>query len=328
MYRWVTQRVSSRSFFATLVDSRMGRHVTGRLRVASQHGVVILVRRTVQDFVADDCPHLAAAISYYSLFSLFPLLLGLIAVLGFAVGSATVQGEVTDWVAGFLPQSGELISANVSRVVKAREEAGVLAVLGFLWSATAVFGTIRKGLNAAWDVERARPLLQQKLLDLAMVGGVGALFVLSTLLTATQRLLRQWQLPLPGIDVLGHESLIAVGGTVLAAALTYLVFLLLYKTVPNTDVAWRSAALGATLATILFEVAMTVFVWYAQAFGRYELVYGSLGAAIGLLTWVYLSALILLLGAELGAEHGKIVRAGKHPPISVTPNQKNAQIGS
>lgn len=136
-------------------------------------------RRTAQDLLADDCPHLGAAIAYYSFFSLFPLLLGLVAILGFALGSTGVRDALIAWVTGYLPGSGDLVAANVLRVVTAREEIGAVAVLGFLWSATAVFGAVRKALNAAWDLERPRPLLKQKLLDLAMVGSVGALFVLS-----------------------------------------------------------------------------------------------------------------------------------------------------
>jgi len=283
----------------------MLRGAANKLRAAGRRRAVVLARRTVQDFIEDDCPHLAAAIAYYSLFSLFPLLLGLIAVLGFTVGSPSVQNELTAQVVSYLPGSRELIATNLQRVVQAREEVGLVAVLGFLWSATAVFAAVRKALNAAWDIDRARPLLQQKLLDLAMVGGVGLLFALSTALTALYRLLRQWQLPFVGLQPFGNDLLRAAVGATLPIALTFLVFLLVYKIVPYTTVAWSSAALGAALATPLFELVKNLFVWYAQTFGRYELVYGSLGAVIGFLTWVYLSALILLLGAELGAEHGK-----------------------
>jgi len=275
--------------------------------VFEQNRALILVRRTAQDFLADDCPHMAAAIAYYSLFSLFPLLLGLMAILGYALGSSNVQDELAALVAAYLPGSEELVTTNLRSVVQAREEVGAVAVVSFLWSAMAVFAAVRKALNAAWDIDRARPLLQQKLLDLAMVGAVGFLFLLSTALTAVYQLLRAWQLPLFGLQPFAHESIRAASGVVLPTAVTFLLFLLVYKIVPNTKVAWSSAALGAGIAASLFEVAKNLFVWYAHTFGRYELIYGSLGAVIGLLMWGYVSALILLLGAELGAEHGKIL---------------------
>jgi membrane protein len=279
----------------------------GKLEAVAGNRVIVLAKRTLKDFVDDDCPHLAAAIAYYSLFSLFPLILGLVAIMGFALGSSMIQDELSVWIAGYLPGSGGLITGTVRNVVRAREEAGILAVLGFLWSAMAVFAAVRKALNAAWDVERRRPLLRQKLLDLTMLGAVGALFLLSTSLTTVYRLLRQWhwQVPLLDIDI-AHQSLLALGGAVVPPALTFFVFLMVYRMVPFTEVRWTSAALGAVLATVLFELGKNLFVWYAQNFARYELVYGSLGTVIGLLTWIYLSAIILLLGAELAAEHGKM----------------------
>jgi membrane protein len=285
-----------------------GRHLPDRLRAALRNRAIVLAQRTVRDFLADDCPHLAAAIAYYSFFSLFPLLLGLVSILGYVFGLTEVRGELVAWMTGYLPGSSELVEGNVLRVVKAREEIGTVAVLGFLWSATSVFGAVRKALNTAWDLDRSRPLLKQKLIDLAMVGGVGVLFVLSTTITATYRLLIEWRFLLLDIQPLRYELLGSLIAVALPALVTFVTFLFIYRTVPYCEVKLSSAALGAGLATTLFELAKNLFVWYAQTFGRYELVYGSLGGVISLLTWIYFSSLVLLLGAELAAEHGKMNR--------------------
>lgn len=281
-----------------LEDSMGGESWLGR--------ALLLGQRTIREFLEDNCPHMAAAIAYYALFSLFPLLLGLVALFGFALQSAALQDEVVRRVGSYLPGSADLVAENVRQVVRARGALGLLATLGFLWSAMAVFSALRRSLNAAWDLTGERPFWRQKLLELVMVVGVGLLLLLSLSLTAFFQLLDELLAPALGVGAAVHDFLWGLGGALLPLVFTALIFLLIYKFVPYTNVRWAEAGVGVLFAAPAFEIAKNLFVWYAQRFGQYELVYGSLGAVVGLLMWTYISALILLFGAELASEYAKL----------------------
>ena len=271
-------------------------------------GPVIIAIRTAREFIEDDCTHLAAAIAYYAMFSLFPLLLGLISILGFVLGTSSVQAALKDAIGTYVPSSAAFVGETLDQVVAARGTVGIVATLGFLWSAMSVFAAVRKSLNIAWDISQSRHIVHQKLLDLSMVLAVALLLLLSVALTAAFSLLRAMEIPVLGVKPLEHELLWALLGFILPLWLTYTIFLLVYKLVPNTDVFWHEAAVGAAIASPLFELAKNAYVWYARDIGRYELVYGSVGAVMGLLMWIYVSSLVLLLGAEVASEYGRVFR--------------------
>lgn len=267
---------------------------------------VALTIRTIREFVDDDCMHLAAAISYYALFSLFPMLLGLISILGFVLGSSIVQARLMDAIAAYLPGSASFVGETFDRLVAARGTVGIVATLGLLWSAMSVFAAVRKSLNVAWNLSKSRHIVHQKVLELGLVLGVACLVVLSVALSAAFSIVREFEIPLLGLRPFEHELLWSTLGILVPFGFTFLVFVLVYKVVPNTDVLWREAVLGALVASPLFELSKNAFVWYAQDIGRYELVYGSVGAVMALLMWVYVSSIILLLGAEAASEYGRL----------------------
>lgn len=274
-----------------------------RLRQAK---ALILVKKVVRGFMDDDCPFLASAISYYALFSLFPLLLGLISILGFVLGTSRVKEESMNVVQAYLPGAVDLVRENVEQVVAARQTIGVVATLGFIWSAASVFSATRKSLNVVWNVQRSRPLLHQKALELGMVLATGFFLLLSISLSAFLRIIRALQVPMYGFRPLDHALLWTALEMLLPLVFTFCIFLLVYRVVPNAHVAWREAATGALVAAPLFEIAKYGFVLYVDSLGRYELVYGSVGAVISLLMWAYVSGIVLLVGAEVASRYGQI----------------------
>ena len=140
---------------------------------------------TVRDFLRDDCTSMAAGIAYYGLFSVFPLLLGLIALLGLLLEPTQVQKRLLEMTSQVFPASADLVRQNIEAVVASRGAIGLISVLGLFWSASALFAAIRKSLNRAWNVERERPFLKQKLIELSMAAGVGALFLVSVTMSST-----------------------------------------------------------------------------------------------------------------------------------------------
>ncbi len=270
--------------------------------------LVVLVVRTVQELSADDATHMAAGVAYYTLFSLFPLLLGTIAALSFFLESERVQAELVGWVSQYLPGSSQFVESNLEAVLRIRGALGVFAAIGLLWSGSAIFGAISRAVNRAWDVHRDRPFYISKPRQLLMALGVGALFLLSVGTSAfiqiTASIASQ---DLPGWSFL-YE---AMGRTVLQASslgFTVSIFLLIYKFMPNTKTYWRYIWPGAVLGAVLFEVAKNVFILYVNRIAQFEHVYGSLAPVIALLLWTYVSSFILILGAELSSEYERLKR--------------------
>ena len=256
----------------------------------------------------DDATHLAAGVAYYAIFSLFPLLLGLLAISGQVLASETIEQSFLSYVTGNLPGSEELVASNVSQVVQFRGVLGIGAIVGLLWSASAVFGAISRSVNRAWDVPKDRPFYIAKPLHLGMALVVGIIFLMSTSATSMIEVLtdpnRDFGIPGQGFFLglgLAHVALRA-----LPWGLNFLLFLLIYRFVPNCKTYWRYIWPGAVLAAVLFETAKGLFIWYLDNLASYDQVYGSLTSVMVLLFWIYLSSLILILGAEVSSEYGRV----------------------
>ena len=279
------------------------RSVSERLR---RFFVVALLLRTLQEMSDDDGTHMAASVAYYALFSLFPLLLGLIAIMSIFLEPEDLQNRLIDFTADYLPGSKELIETNVDAVLRLRGAVGAFAVVGLLWSSSAIFGAVTRAVNRAWDVHRDRPLYVSKPRQMAMALGVGALFLLSlTAATFARSATRLANYDLPGLDFLVNvfARVLFQGGSFV---LMLCVFLFVYKFVPNTKTYWRYIWPGAVLAAVLFELAKNLFISYLNRFASFENVYGSLTPVIILLLWAYVSSLILIVGAELSSEYGRM----------------------
>ncbi len=260
---------------------------------------VQLVVRTVQELGADDASHMAAGVAYYGIFSLFPLLLGLIALLGMFLPSEEVQEKLFDFFHRNLPGSVDLLERNIEDVIHLRGALGILSLVGLFWAGSAVFGAVGRAVNRAWDVHQDRPFLKRKLRDLAMAMGIGLLFLLSLGGTAAFAILNR-------VDVTVLGAAVNFGGRFVAFFFSFAIFLFIYKFLPNTKTFWRYVWPGALLAAILFEIAKGLFVFYLSHFADYESVYGSVGSVIVLLFWIYISAFILILGAEFSSEYGRL----------------------
>ncbi len=247
----------------------------------------------------------AAAIAYYTLFSVFPLTLGLVSLGSLVLDSAEAHDAVLGLVAAYSPAIVDLVEENIQQVLQARGAFGLIAALGFLWSSAGVFGALSRAINTAWEVERPRPAWKERAIALGMVLSVVLLFFLSVFSTA----LFEVRTRLPGI-ILGEAT--ASGDLLprlLAAVIPYLftllLFWVLYRILPHAQVAWSDVLPGALLASFVWEVAKHGFAFYVTEFALYSLVYGSLAAVIVLLLWSYLSGVIILLGAEFSVQHAR-----------------------
>ena len=287
--------------------------------------VIDLLFRTVKEMSDDDATHMAAGVAYYALFSLFPLLLGLIAVFSYFIDSSPGEGNdlategVTRFVSEYLPGSETFVSENLEILLNLRGAATVVAVLGMFWSASAVFGALSRAVNRAWDVHQDRPFYLNKTRQLAMALGVACLFLLSfgaaTLVRAAGLL---GDLDAPQVSfMVNHVGTVVLQTTSFVLVLS--AFLLIYKFTPNTTTYWRYIWPGAIAAALLFEVTKNLFIIYLNSFASFDDIYGPLAPVIVLLLWTYVSSLIIISGAELSSEYGRLklgISRGMpfHPP--------------
>lgn len=277
-----------------------------------------LFRRSLQKFFADNCTQMAAAISYYVLFSLFPLLIFTVGVLGLVLRSGDLQHDLIEAVLDFIPltegEGREQVSEAVRGVAGVGSGAlGAFGLLGMAWAGSSMFAAIRRAINTAYGLQRQQPFLQQKLLDLALLLATGTFFLASVATTAFLRTARQFSSELAGVgDAAARAGPAWDALSYLAPfALSFLAFTALYWVVPAAKVRLRDVWPGSLVAAALLEAGKIGFAFYLEKFSLYDVVYGSLGAAAIFLLWVYVSASILLFGAEVAAECRRL--GGRRP---------------
>lgn len=269
---------------------------------ARRFATLDLTLDTWQAYSQHEMTMLAAALAYYLLLALFPLLLLLIAIATPFLSSEQVIRETIRFASSYAPTGAAELRRVLEQVINARGPVTLVAALGLLWSSSGVFDLVQKGLNRAWHVSQPRPLWRQRLVSIVTVVAVGLLFGLSFFTSAFVRSGFRFRVEIGGASI---ELL----GLLLTLPLNFLLFSTIYKFFPYRHLTYDQVWGGALLASILWELAKIVFVVYLLNFARLNLVYGSVGAVIALLLWGYITATILLFCAEMSAVHSTKVLA-------------------
>ncbi len=260
-----------------------------------------VAQATIEAFGRDNGTTLAAAIAYYTLLSIFPLILGLLALLGAIVSDVIARDRLLVEVAGLFPGAEPLIVSTITQVVRGRSTAGIVATVGLIWSASGVFGGISLALNQIWQVKEQRSFIVTALLAVGLVIAVGLIFMASLVLTAGLRLAESFNMPLLGVALGQTPFLFPLIGLLLPFLITLGVIAGIFRWIPHVDLSWRHVWPGALFAAVLFEIGKQAFAWYLSSFANFNAVYGPIGAVIALVTWAYYMAIVLILGAELNA---------------------------
>jgi len=241
----------------------------------------------------------AASLAYYAFFSLFPLLLVLISGGSYFLNSQQVYQDVTQFVQEAIPVSTQLIDENLQQVLDVRGTVGIISLMTLLWSASGVFTNLAYSINLAWPGASRRNFLEKRLVGLGMIAGLSGLLILFLAL--------EWLIDLVPFPDTSSTSFSDLGlwryFSNLGSWLTiFLLFLILYHWVPTADVRWNATLWGALIASIAWKLATSGFSWYLRSgLGRYQLVYGSLGAIVALLFLIFIVSMITLFGAHLSA---------------------------
>lgn len=258
-----------------------------------------MVKLTGQDWWEDKAPRLGAALAFYSVLSLGPLLLIVISVSGLVFGYEAASGQVVEQLRGLVGNEGAEAIQTVL-VNSRRPEAGIFAtivgIITLLIGATGVFGQLQDALNTIWEV-KAKPgrgvlwILRKRFLSFAMVLGTGFLLLISLAISAGLAALGQLAVDsLPEILMSGINFLISFG-------VTTLLFAMIFKILPDVHIKWRDVWMGAVITAALFTIGKSLIGIYL-GHSALSSTYGASGSLIVLLLWIYYSAQILFLGAE------------------------------
>lgn len=267
-----------------------------------------ILQRSALNFSEDRGTHMAAAIAYYALFSLFPLMILGVSIFGLVIRDPDRRAEVLTGLVDALPVNAPNVERQLTTLADQSPTITLVALLVTAWSASALITAVRRSMDVAFSTDRARPLLRAKAIDILVLPALGFAFLATVALTTAWRLVqREAESSLPFADDLRWAW--DLGAFAIPALLTFLAFMFLYWLLPSLNVRLRHIWGGALLATVGFEAVKLLFAIYVANYSNYDVVYGSLAGIMALLFWVYLSANILLFGAEVAAETPHVLRA-------------------
>ncbi len=290
--------------------------------------VWMLGRKTVSAWMDDYAPSMGAAISYYTVFSIAPLLLIVMAVAGFVWGEEAIQGEVARQLTSLL---GAEAARGVQALIQSADHpsegaiASALSLVALLIGATTVFAELQSALDRIWHAPAHAQasglwaLLRSRLLSLGFILGLGFLLAVSLVISAGLAAFGLWaagRLP-------GYESLLHLANMGLSLGVATLLFAFMFKFMPRASVAWRDVWVGALVTAVLFELGKLLIGLYIGK-SSISSSFAAAGSLVVLLVWVYYSAQIFLLGAEFtwvfAHSHGS--RKGQVPPPAQVPGMR------
>jgi membrane protein len=290
----------------------------------------MVLRRAIAGWWDDNVPHLGAALSYYTLFSLAPILIVAIAIAGLAFGAEAVRGEIVSQIDELVGREG---GAAVQAMLRGASKpssgipATVIGVITFFIGATGAFLELQTALNIIWRVKPKnqaswfRSLLMQRLISFAMVVGVGFLLLTSLLVSAALAALYRYM----GDTYTGVAVVWQALNVLVSLGVITLLFAMIYKVLPDVELAWSDVWIGGLVTAGLFTIGKSLIGLYLGTSGVSS-TYGAAGSVVVLLVWVYYSSQIVLLGAEFTREYVK--QFGKRPrPSKFAENEGGIHAG-
>ncbi len=283
-----------------------GEQELGRLadtpRQIPRKGWIDIAKRVKTEMRDDRVTLLSAGIAYYGMLSLFPALIAVVSIFGLAVGKGEAQAQINQITRVMPAEARDLIGKQLTQIVSTPGSGLtlglIIAILAALWSASSGMRALVTGINAAYDEKETRKFLKLRAVSLALT--VGAIVVVSAAMGAI--------VALPVVTRALHAPAAVVTTVRLArwpllAMLVLLGLAVLYRYGPDRkQPKWQWVSYGSVVATVVWIVASVGFSFYANNFGRWNKTYGTLAGVIVLLIWLFLSAMVVLVGAELNSE--------------------------
>jgi len=280
--------------------------------------VVDLLKQTAREWIEDDAPQLGAALAYYSVFSLAPMVLLVIAIVGvlFRDDPAGAWSKITEQMSYFLDRSAITMVQQIAQQVSSPAKSLLGGTIGFalaLFGASGVFGQLQNALNIIWGV-KSKPrggiwgFVRSRFLSFALIAGIGFLLLVSLVIEAGVKSFSHYlQSVLPGALTIIIPLYLTFDFVIVTA-----VFAMIFRILPNAVIRWRDVWTGAILTAILFLIGKWALGIYLGS-GTAASAYGAASSLITLLLWIYYSSQILLFGAEFTQVYARICGAEIRP---------------
>ncbi len=279
---------------------------------------VDILKQTAHEWIEDDAPQLGAALAYYSVFSLAPMVLLLVAVVGvlFREDPAGAWSKITEQMSYFLDRSAITMVQQIAQQVSSPAKSLLGGTIGFalaLFGASGVFGQLQNALNIIWGV-KSKPrggiwgFVRSRFLSFALIAGIGFLLLVSLVIEAGIKSFSHYlQSILPGALTIIIPLYLTFDFVIVTA-----VFAMIFRILPNAVIRWRDVWTGAVLTAILFLIGKWALGIYLGS-GTAASAYGAASSLITLLLWIYYSSQILLFGAEFTQVYARICGAEIRP---------------
>jgi membrane protein len=262
-----------------------------------------LLQETLKEWNQDNAPQMAAALAYYTVFSIAPLLIVAIAIAGFIFGEQAARGEIVGQIEGLVGESGaEVIQTMLENARQPGLGSGIIAslisVAFLIFGASGMFVQLQASLNAIWNVapdsgNQVKEFVRKRALSVLVVLSIGFLLLVSLVFSALLAGLNHFASSLlPGFDGVWQ-----ILNFVISFGVTTLLFALIFKYLPDIDITWRDVWMGATITSLLFSIGKLLIGLYLGN-GSFGSTYGAASSLVILLAWVYFSVQILFFGAE------------------------------
>ena len=273
-------------------------------RIKNPAPKIRIIVKALHRFLDNDLPTSAAAISYFTMLMLFPLMIVLLSLGESIFGYKMVRQQAIRTVLTLLPGTSEFVRVNVEAAMQNLSRGIVIsAAIVVLWASSWIFSVIEKAMNRIWRTT-SRRFLHGRLLTLGMSILLGIILVASAVVTTTVAVIKakaeQIPVNLPAFFYVVSGYAWQLTFIVASLIVTIGIFTLIYRFMPNAKVSVMEALPGAMFSGIIWEIAKYGFAWLVPYF-HYNFLYGPIGLAVALLTWIYISSVLMLYGAQLTA---------------------------
>jgi membrane protein len=265
-------------------------------------GWFAVLKRVKAEVKDDNVPVLAAGVAFYAMLAIFPAIIAVVTVYGLVADPAQVESQVSEFAKSLPSGADQLLTGQLKSVTSAgRQSLSIglaVSLLAVLWSVSGGVQGLVKGLNLVYDEKESRGFFKLRGLSLLLtLGAIVVAVVALALITVFPGVIDNF-----GLGQAGQLAASIVRWVVLAL-LVLVALAVLYRFAPDrANPRWRWVSWGAVVALVLWLLGSIGFSWYVDNFGKYNQTYGALAAVIILLLWLFLSAFVVLLGAELDAE--------------------------
>ena len=257
----------------------------------------------------DDIFFLAGGIAFNIVIAAVPFLLLLITIFGYVLRTqvADPQQAAIEYVFTILPPSPSLerwVREQIGVLMQDLPGFGLLGLVLLVWISTRLIGSLRSALRDVFDVQEDRGIIQGKIFDAKMVVVAGTLFIANTFITVVLEAVQTYGIEFLGLSPGGAvRSMQVILAQMLAYSFIFLMFVLIYRYLPARQIPWRIALVSALFASIAFELLKSGFAWYVAYVANYRTTYGYFASLVVLMFWIYYSAVVFVLGGEVGQIH-------------------------